>query len=524
MMAQLLVLIPLLPLLAAVLLALLQLAGRMNGDGAEKVTAAIAVSAMALSSLAASTVLIAGWLHPERLEVHHYGNWLAIGNWQIAFQLGGGLFNLSLAALFALLLLIVMRFSVNYMHREAGFHRLFALLSLLAAAMLLLVLSANAVFTFIGWEFAGLCSYSLIAYAYERPTAAHNATRVFITNRIGDGGFLLAIALAMVWLESSDWQVINQHASDLDKVDVTILALCLALAALVKSVQLPFTPWLLRAMEGPTPSSAVFYGGVMIHAGVFLLIQNQLLLQQAPLVMTLLTVSGALTALYSYWSGLSQTDIKTAQAFATSGQLGLMFISCGLGYWQLASWHLAAHAVVRCYLLLTAPSVMHNTAAQPVRPVALWLSRCRWGFLLSLQRGWLEETMDWIWVRPLSRIAKDMLSIEHKLVAPLLAAPAPLIRRIASIAEQEEQKIGARLHNDSDVFAQGSGLAGKLTQWAAAVSQRFEYQFILYGIGRDSIRFGRKLGHAANRIEQLLLQPRYITLFVLISLLIVLGS
>lgn len=515
-------LVPALPLLAAVLIGSLHFLHLIAGEADETLSARISLTGMALSALVAFGALAAdgfGWL----ADGHVYGNWLDSGRIGIAFSLRSTGFNLRVAALFALLLLLVMRFSVNYLHREAGFHRFFFILNLFAAAMLLLVLSGNALFTFAGWEVAGVCSYWLIAYAYDRPIAAHNATRVFVTNRIGDGGFLLGIALALLWLENSDWQIINQNAADLDRGDATLLAMCFALAAFAKSAQIPFTPWLARAMEGPTPSSAIFYGGVMIHAGVFLLIQLQPLFNQAPLAMLSLALVGALTAIYSYWVGLSQTDIKSSQVFAASAQLGLMFLECGLGFWSLAGWHLCAHAVVRCYLLLTAPSILHATHGQAIRPVSPRWANCRWAFMVSLQRGWLEPATDWMLVKPIQQLAKDMRNIDDRIIDPALGVPAPAIKAISSLAQWEERKMGANLDSDEDSFARGGGLAGKLAQWTAGLLSWFEYRFILRGIGRDSIHWGRRLGRHANHFEQLLLSPRYLILFVLITLMVALG-
>lgn len=516
------VLIPLLPFLAAGLIGCLHFCRILEGEASEKTTARIAVSAISLAVIVA-LVLLFMHLSGQPADSYDYGSWLSSGKLTVSFKLVSSGFNLAMATLFALLLLIVMRFSVNYLHREAGFHRFFFILSLFAAAMLLLVLSGNALFTFVGWEVAGVCSYWLIAYAYDRPVAAHNAARAFITNRVGDGGFILGIALALIWLESCDWQAINSGAPDLARNDATLLALSFTLAAFAKSAQIPFTPWLARAMEGPTPSSAVFYGGVMIHAGVFLVIQLQPLFVQAPLAMWILAVVGGLTASYSYWVGLSQTDIKSSQIFACSAQLGLMFMECGLGFWTLAAWHLAAHAVVRFYLLLSAPSILHATHARPIKPVVAALLNCRWGFMASLQRGWLEPAIDSVCVRPVLHLASDMRMIDDRIIDPALGVPAPAIKAISSLAQWEEQRMGANLDSEEDLFAQGSGLAGKLAQWSAALMNWFEYHFILRGIGGEAIHLGRRLGHAANRFEQLLLSPLYLSLFVLITLMVALG-
>lgn len=515
--------IPLLPLLAAIVIGGLHFCRLLDGEGGEKTAARIASLAIGLSLAIALALSIGLWFYQAETPIFAC-NWLKAGSLVIDFKLTGGGFNLALAALFGALLFIVTRFSINYLHREPGFYRFLLVLNLFSAAMLLLVLSGNALFTFFGWELAGLCSYWLIAYAYDRPVAAHNATRVFVTNRVGDGGFLLGIALALIWLESADWQVINAESGDLTRNDATLLALSFALAAFAKSAQVPFTPWLARAMEGPTPSSAVFYGGVMIHAGVFLIIQLQDLFELSPLAMAALAGVGALTAIYGYWVGLSQTDIKSSHVYATATQLGLMFLECGLGFWRLAAWHLAAHAVVRCYLVLTSPSILHATHGQPIKSLAPALANCRWAFVASLQRGWLEPALDWLLVRPILRLAKDMRNIDERVIDPVLGAPAPAIKAISTLAQWEERRMGANLDSQADSFAQGSGLAGKLAQWTAALMSLFEYRFILRGIGRDSIRLGRRLGRAANRFEKLLLSPRYLALFVLITLLVALGD
>ena len=251
-----------------------------------------------------------------------------------------------LAVLFAILLFIIIRFSINYLHREAGFHRFFFFLSLYASAMLLLVLSDNAVGTFIGWEIAGLCSYLLIAYAYDRPVAAYNATRVFVTVRAGDIGFILGIGLSYAWTGTVDWTQLNALSTQLSSGQASAIALCFAIAAFAKSAQLPFAPWLARAAEGPTPSSAGFYGAIMVHSGVYLMILLQPILERAPLVMALIAVVGLLTAVYGFVVGLTQTDVKSSLFFATTGQLGLMFLECGLGF--LATGKLAFMCSCHC--------------------------------------------------------------------------------------------------------------------------------------------------------------------------------
>ena len=197
-----------------------------------------------------------------------------------------------------------------------------------------------------------------------------------------------------------------------------------------------------------------------------------------------------------------------------------MFLECGLGFWQLASWHLCAHAIVRSYLFLTAPSLIHNVHDNPVKPVASVIAGLRWAYIASLQRFWLDQLTDWTLVRPVRRLAHDLSYFDDHVVDQMMGVPAPAIRTIASLAQLEEKMLGALLDNEDDEFAQGSGVAGKLTEWFAAIMHWFEDRFVLRGIGKDALHYGRKLGHAANKFEQLILRPRYLVLFVFITLLV----
>jgi NADH:ubiquinone oxidoreductase subunit 5 (subunit L)/multisubunit Na+/H+ antiporter MnhA subunit len=513
------ILIPLLPFTAAAAIGVGHLVGWLEGESGETTTTDIANWAIILSALL-TLALLGGDLLGKNAGSFSVGQWLGSDTLNIRINFITTGFSVVLAALFSMLLFIVTRFSVNYMHKEAGFHRFFFCLSLFSSAMLLLVLSGNAVGTFIGWEIAGLCSYFLIAYFYDRPVAAQNATRVFVTNRIGDAAFLLGISLCYVWTDSVSWIKLTALPSQLSIGQATAIGLCFAIAAFAKSAQLPFAPWLARAMEGPTPSSAVFYGAVMVHAGVYLTILLRPVFEQAPLAMALLAVVGLLTAVYGFVVGLTQTDVKSSLAFAATGQLGLMFLECGLGLWQLASWHLCAHAVMRGYQFLTSPSLPHHIHGNPIRPVAPAVAGLRWAYVASLQRFWLDQIADWTLVKPIRRLAHDLTYFDDHIVDRTLGVSAPAIRAISTLAQLEEQKIGARLDNDSDTFAQGSGLAGKLTEWAAAVTHWFEDTCVLRGIGKNTISYGRQLGYAANKVELLLFSPRYLMLFIFITLLI----
>ena len=186
-------LIPLLPFLAAAFIGFGVLFNRISGKQDELITAKAAKSAISLSCLIAIGLLGAdlSGINPNHVTL---GKWLNSGSLAVEFNFITSGFSIIAAALFSIILLIIARFSTNYIHAEPGFHRFFFVLCLFSSAMLLLILSGNAIGTFIGWEIAGLCSYLLISFAYDRPTAVINATRVFVTNRIGDAGFILGIS------------------------------------------------------------------------------------------------------------------------------------------------------------------------------------------------------------------------------------------------------------------------------------------------------------------------------------------
>lgn len=538
-------LIPLLPLVAAAIIGTGHLFGVLNGEASETNTARIASWAITLSCLLA-LILLGSDLLGKNTGSFSIGQWLESGNLniQVTFITTG--FSVILAALFAILLFIIIRFSVNYLHREAGFHRFFFLLSLFASAMLLLVLSGNAIGTFIGWEIAGLCSYLLIAYAYDRPVAAFNATRVFVTNRIGDAGFILGMGLSYTWAKGLDWSQLNALSTQLTSGQASSIAFCFAVAAFAKSAQLPFAPWLARAAEGPTPSSAGFYGAIMVHGGVYLMLLLQPIFERAPLIMALVAAVGFLTAAYGFVVGLTQTDVKSSLFFATTGQLGLMFLECGLGFWELASWHLCAHAVVRGYQVLTAPSLMHYILGNPIKPVDRETAGLRWVYVASLQRFWIDQITDWALVKPVRRLAHDLAYFDDHVVDRAMGIPLPSLRTISTLAQMEKQRIATRQslysslgvlgslaqlekqksampqeNQDSD-FARGSGFAGDLTRRVTAILYWFEDRLVIRGVGEDLINYGRQLGLAANKIERLLLNPGYLALFVSVILLVAL--
>ncbi len=282
--------------------------------------------------------VLAGSRHVVLLPWLHSGMYTA----SISFTLDA--LSLSMATLVGVITLLVTRFSVNYLHREAGFQRFFMVLAIFTAAMQLIALSGSALLAFVGWELAGASSYLLIGYNWQSRTATTNATRAFVTNRIGDAGFLLGMFMAFSLFRSTEWDVMLVPQADKSSLLVGVAALGFMAAALVKSAQFPFSAWITRALEGPTPSSTVFYGSLMVHAGVYLLLRIHPLLEQAPCLQYLLLVVGILTVLYGWLGGLAQTDIKTSLMFSTLAQTGLMLVEISL---RLVHAGVGAFAVAR---------------------------------------------------------------------------------------------------------------------------------------------------------------------------------
>lgn len=508
-------LVPLLPLLAALGIAAYILAGQAVGDDGEPPTARLAEGAAWLALLTLLGLDLLAWQEgaPGHITL---GTWFASGKFvfPISFVLDG--LSLAYATLVALVGVVTLRFSRTYLHREAGFHRFFMFMLLFLAGMLLIVLAGNAVLSFVGWELAGVSSYLLIGYAYERPVATGNALYAFLTNRIGDAGFILGIGLAAWWLGSLEWSDIAGWAGGgiegarFDKVQARLLLFGFLLAAVAKSAQVPLAAWIARALEGPTPSSALFYGAVMVHAGVYLVLRLAPVLEQVPDIMAYLALIGAVTALYGWLAGLVQTDVKSALLFATTTQVGLMFLACGLGWFELAAWHMGLHTAWRAYQFLLAPSYMHLVGAK-AQPVPGWLARRQWLYTAALQRFWLEQLARSALVRPLLAIGHDMRDFDDKVLSHLVGMPE---RRRAGDTQGEA--------GGGDEVIRGHGLAGRLLLWLGARFHQIEGYLVLRRTEGGLSRLLHNAGTYLQAFEALLERPRYLILAIVITFVVIL--
>jgi NADH:ubiquinone oxidoreductase subunit 5 (subunit L)/multisubunit Na+/H+ antiporter MnhA subunit len=517
-----LALVPLLPLLAAAFIAAGFVIGLNRGEAAERYTSRLALLAAALSLLlllGVDILLLREGTLPGQLR---FGRWLSSGEFRIEISLLIDAPALLLAHLVTLVALLGMRFSVNYLHREAGFTRYFMVLSLFTGAMLLIAMAGNAVLTFVGWELAGLSSYLLIAWSWERPTATANATRAFVTNRFGDAGFILGIALALLGTGSVEWPLLLAGVADMDRFSAGLIASGFLLAAMAKSAQVPFAPWIGRALEGPTPSSAIFYGSLMVHAGVFLLIRLQPLLEHTPELMWMVALVGVVTALYGFFGGLVQTDVKSALMFSTTAQVGLMFFACGMGWFGLATWYLVLHASWRAFQFLSAPAMMH-LIERPTRRVPAGLRKRRFLYTAALQRFWLEHITDWLLVGPTRALARDIQSFDQQVVNRLAGLPGSA-GAVSSLAQWEKLKYAhsVSLDGDSGDVGRGRGAAGKLMEWIASMLYWFEEHLVLTGGDKGVRRLVLRVGDALMRVDELLSRPRYLLLMLVITFVVIL--
>jgi len=298
----------------------------------------------------------------ERQVAQHLWTWIHSGSLDIGIDL---LYD-PLSALFLLLITgvgsLIHLYSVGYMEHDPRRTRFFAYLNLFLAAMLMLVLAENYVGLFLGWEGVGLASYLLIGFWQHKPSAAAAAKKAFVMNRVGDMGLSLAIALAFVTFGSTSFTVISERASGASEATLTALGLLLLLGACGKSAQVPLQAWLLDAMEGPTPVSALIHAATMVTAGVYLVVRSGFVFDLAPDARTAVVVVAVVTLLWGALLGCAKDDIKKVLAGSTMSQIGYMMLGAGLGPagYAFAIFHLLTHGFFKANMFLGAGSVMHG--------------------------------------------------------------------------------------------------------------------------------------------------------------------
>ena len=370
-------LIPILPLAGFLINGLF---GRRFSKG---VINAIAIGSVALSFAWVLKTLLALDLNQPYTE--RYFTWIQSGTLQINCEF-------TIDKLTAVMLLIVTGvgslihlYSVGYMAHEGGYYRFFAYLNLFMFFMLTLVLAANYLLLFVGWEGVGLCSYLLIGFYFDKKTATDAGNKAFIVNRIGDFGFSLAVFYIVKNFGALDFKTVFAHAPAMPEATLTIIGLLLMVGACGKSAQLPLYVWLPDAMAGPTPVSALIHAATMVTAGVYMTARSWPILTHAPAAMDVIAVIGIATAFFAATIGLAQNDIKKVFAYSTVSQLGYMFVGVGCGAFSAGIYHLMTHAFFKALLFLGSGSVIHALSGeQDMRNMGGLRKKVPWTFFTMM--------------------------------------------------------------------------------------------------------------------------------------------
>jgi NADH-quinone oxidoreductase subunit L len=364
--------------------------------------------------------------------------WFQAGEYHFELLLIADHLSWPLMMLTVLLVGLVGVFSVRYVHRDRGFFRFFLLLHLFACGAMLVLAAGTYDLLLGGWELVGISSVLLIAFFDQRPEPVRNAVRVFAFLRIADLGLLLGLftmhtqlhTTRMDQLFTGVWPGVTTPLSGSAGL---ITALLLLMAAAGKSAQAPFSGWLPRAMEGPTPSSAIFYGAISVHLGAYLLLRSEPILRVTPWAAAAAVAVGGVTAVLATFVHRVCSDAKTSLAYAGMAQLGIIFVEIGLGFPRLALAHIGGHAVVRTLQFLRAPSMLHDfhrvhAAAggqlgktgvhyQHLVPGSFRLMLYR----AAIERGYYDALLDRLVVNPFLRFARVCESLEPP--APPREAP-----------------------------------------------------------------------------------------------------
>lgn len=351
------VLLPLASVLAVGLLVLLRDERPSESAVARLIGAGLVGSLLAGMVVLTSYTGLAG--PPVRGDVE-FGDWLRVGDFYIPAVLRVDGISVTIMLFGAWLTPLVARFSRTYLHKEPGFIRFFTLLGVFATGTQLVALAGALELFFAGWELIGISSAFFIGFFHERDEPVRSSVRAFATYRLSDAGLLIGTVATFELLGSARFSAFPA-AAELPPAQATFLALLFLLSAMGKSAQLPFSGWLPRAMEGPTPSSALFYGAVSIHAGLFLLLRAWPILEASPTARVIGVAVGLATAVYAALVVRVHTDAKGALAHATLAQVGLILAEICLGWTSLALIHLICHALLRLGQYLKAPNMIHDT-------------------------------------------------------------------------------------------------------------------------------------------------------------------
>jgi NAD(P)H-quinone oxidoreductase subunit 5 len=398
----------------------------------------------------------------DRHVVIDLGNWASIphagtgdqAHYHFAVKFEFDRLSVPLVILTFLLCGTVGAFASRYMHREPGYNRFFVLFAVFLLGMVTASLADTIETLFVGWELVGLSSALLVAFFHERPAPCRNGLRVWVVYRVSDAALLLAAVALHHTTGEGDFDRLMGDAPwpdgrvALTQTQALVVGLLLLLAAAGKSALVPFSGWLPRAMEGPTPSSAVFYGALSVHLGAFLLLRMSPLIAASVWLAVAVVALGLLTAAYAHLVGAVQTDIKSTLSFASLAQVGVIVAEIGLGHWAPFLWyvalvHLLGHACLRTLQFIRAPTLLQDyrnlenaiggRLPRPPGPLAAAPGRVRvWLYRFAIERGYLDAVLTDYLARPFLRLLLWFDRLERRWAAWLNGTreqPAPLPAR-----------------------------------------------------------------------------------------------
>jgi len=419
------------PAALLVIFGLTALAGRPLGERLMARFTQVAVSAGLLASLA---ILVMMLLLDKRHVPIEIGNWVVIPEQHFHFHLKFVFDRLSVP--FAILSFVlcgtVGAFTSRYLHREPGYSRFFVFYAVFLLGMIVSSLAGTIETMFFGWELVGLSSALLVAFFHERPNPVRNGQRVWTVYRIADAAFLIAALTLHHLTGEGDFDGLMgtgpwpEGHSTISQSHALFVGLLFLVAAAGKSALVPFSGWLPRAMEGPTPSSAVFYGSLSVHLGAFLLLRVSPILEVSPLLSIAVVAIGLTSAVFGAITARVQTDIKSALAFASLTQVGIIVAEIGCGLRYIALIHIIGHACLRTLQLLRAPTLLHDynsleNAIGSQRPYATtFLERVvpvrsrAWLYRISMERGFLDAMLSDYIVRPFLAVFRWSDGLERR--------------------------------------------------------------------------------------------------------------
>ena len=416
----------------ATLVALLGISTLINRQFAERTVGRLVQTAVIMGLLAAVTILVIMLVTGSRGVPIALGTWVSIPHYHFVFKFEFDRLSVPFVILSFVLCGTIGAFANRYMHREQGFNRFFVLYAVFMLGMVVTALAGTIETLFSGWELVGLSSALLVAFYQERPAPVINGLRVWTVYRISDAALLIASVVLHhlrgegdfdKFLGSGPWP---EGQALLTPDQALVVGLLLLVAAAGKSALVPFSGWLPRAMEGPTPSSAVFYGALSVHLGAYLLLRVSPILDISPLLSAAVVLAGLTTAVFAAFAGRVQTDIKCALSFASLTQIGIIVAEIGFGLRYIALIHILGHGCLRTLQFLRAPNVlldykiMENAIGARLPVETNFLdgrgsdSVRVWFYRFALERGYLDAWLTDYTVAPILWVFRQCDALERK--------------------------------------------------------------------------------------------------------------